>query len=265
MSDRDGIRPEIIKRYGGIAARKEDCGCNPSGCCGSPGLDVKRRAARIGYSEADLESVPDGSNMGLGCGNPQAIADLKPGEIVLDLGAGGGIDCFLAAKRVGEDGRVIGVDMTPEMVERSRRFAREECYTNVDFRLGEIENLPVADASVDVIMSNCVVNLSPDKERVYREAFRVLKPGGRLAVSDTVRTGDMPGEWKENPDLHCACISGAAGADEIRRMLSDAGFTNIEIRLRSESGGFIRDWLPGSGAENVVASAEITALKSAEN
>jgi len=168
MSDRDGIRPEIIKRYGGIATRKEDCGCNPSGCCGSSGLDVKRRAARIGYSEADLESVPDGSNMGLGCGNPQVIADLKPGEIVLDLGAGGGIDCFPAAKRVGEDGRVIGVDMTPEMVERSRRFAREEGYTNVDFRLGEIENLPVTDASVDVIMSNCVVNLSPDKERVYR-------------------------------------------------------------------------------------------------
>jgi SAM-dependent methyltransferase len=199
--------------------------------------------------------------MGLGCGNPGAIAALKPGEVVLDLGAGGGFDCFLAAEKVGKTGRVIGVDMTPEMVARARENAAREGFANVEFRLGEIEHLPAADNSMDAIISNCVVNLSPDKPQVYRDAFRVLKPGGRLALSDTVRLKDFPDTWKDNPALLCSCVTGSASPAEIEAMLKAAGFTQIEVRIKSESSEAIKDWAPGSGVEQFVASADIMARK----
>jgi len=205
--------------------------------------------------------VPEGANMGLGCGNPHAIASLKEGETVLDLGSGGGFDCFLAARAVGEAGRVIGVDMTPEMVSKARRNAASAGVTNIEFRLGEIENLPVADASVDVIISNCVINLSPEKPKVFKEALRVLKPGGRLAVSDVVATAQLPDEMKSDLALYAGCVAGAAPIDELTDMLKEAGFTDIRIQPKDESREFIRDWSPGMGVEDFVVAATIEAVK----
>ena len=202
--------------------------------------------------------------MGLGCGNPQAIADLKPGETVLDLGSGGGFDCFLAAKQVGESGRVIGVDMTSEMVTKARENARKGNYSNVEFRLGEIEHLPVADAAVDVIISNCVINLSPDKLSVFLEAYRILKPGGRLAISDVVATAQLPPEMKNDLDLLSSCVSGAATMDEIEEMLQEAGFQNIRIQTQESSREFIKDWVPGRNVQDYIVSAIIEAVRPAE-
>jgi arsenite methyltransferase len=199
--------------------------------------------------------------MGLGCGNPRAIAALRPGEVVLDLGSGGGFDAFLAAREVGDKGRVIGVDMTPEMLSKAQRNAEQGQFNNVEFRLGEIENLPVADASVDVIISNCVINLSPDKPRVFREAWRVLKPGGRLAISDVVASTELPASMRDDPYLHSACVAGASLVGELESWLADAGFTEIRIRPKDESRQFIRDWVPGSGVEDYVVSATIEAIK----
>ena len=197
--------------------------------------------------------------MGLGCGNPVAIASLEVGDTVLDLGSGGGLDCFLAAQAVGEAGHVIGVDSTPEMVSRSRRLAVEHGFHNVEFRLGEIEHLPVADASVDVIISNCVLNLSPNKPRVFDEAFRALKPGGRLAVSDVVATTQLPDEMKADMKLYTDCIAGAAVVDHLEQMLDGAGFVKVRIRPQDESRDFIREWAPGLGVEDFVVSATIEA------
>jgi arsenite methyltransferase len=215
----------------------------------------------LGYSGEDVSVVPEGANMGLGCGNPQAIASLRPGETVLDLGSGGGFDCFLAARAVGDDGLVIGVDMTPEMITKSRRNAEEGGFGNVDFRLGELENLPVADRIVDVIMSNCVINLSPEKERVFGEAFRVLKPGGRLAISDVVATGEIPDDIKKDMAFHTACIAGASSIQDLESMLQRTGFEEIRVNPKAESSLFIREWMPGSGIENYVVSATIEAVK----
>jgi SAM-dependent methyltransferase len=201
--------------------------------------------------------------MGLGCGNPQGLAALSLGETVLDLGSGGGFDCFLAAKQVGTGGRVIGVDMTSEMVSKARRNAERLGTANVEFRLGEIEHLPVPDASIDVVMSNCVINLSPEKGAVYREAFRVLKNGGRLAISDVVTMRDLPAALKDQLAVHAACIAGAASVGEIRQLLESAGFSDVTIQVRPESRSFIRDWLPGSEVEEYVASASIMATKGA--
>jgi C_GCAxxG_C_C family probable redox protein len=218
----------------------------------------------MGYSKEDMTSVPEGANMGLGCGNPTAMASLKPGETVLDLGSGGGIDCFLAASAVGETGKVIGVDMTPEMVSRARENAKKAGLRNVEFRLGEIEHLPAEDKSVDAIISNCVVNLSPEKDKVFREAYRVLKPGGRLAVSDVVATSPLPEEVRKDLSLISACIGGAERVEAIKRMLEETGFEEIRVTPVEGSRDFIREWLPGKGLENALASARIEAVKPLE-
>ena len=221
----------------------------------------RSHSLKLGYSEEELAVAPEGANLGLGCGNPQAIADLKPGEVVVDLGAGAGFDCFLAARAVGTEGLVVGVDMTPEMVARARYNARKAGYENVDFRLGEIEHLPVGDQTADVIISNCVINLSPDKPAVYGEAFRVLRPGGRLAISDVVATAELPPEWRDNMRLLSACISGASTVDEMGEMLRTAGFVDISINPKDRSREFIQHWEPGRKLEDYVLSADIRATK----
>jgi ubiquinone/menaquinone biosynthesis C-methylase UbiE len=208
-----------------------------------------------------MDAAPEASNMGLGCGNPTAIAALKPGETVLDLGSGGGFDCFLAAEKVGAGGHVIGVDMTPDMVEKARRNAATMGADNVEFRLGEIEHLPVADASVDAVISNCVINLSPEKAAVYRDAHRVLKPGGRLCISDIVATAPMPEELRRDMAMVSSCIGGAAEVDQITAWLEEAGFADARVSLKEESRAFIGDWAPGTGAENYIVSATIEATK----
>jgi arsenite methyltransferase len=211
-----------IARQGGSG-----CGCGSS-CCGS--TDVAADISRgIGYSDEELDAVPQGANLGLGCGNPIAIASLRKGETVVDLGSGAGFDCFLAANEVGNSGRVIGVDMTPDMIERARENARRGGYVNVEFRLGEIENLPAADNSVDVVISNCVINLSPDKARVFVEAFRVLKPGGRLMVSDIVLLKELPDAIRASASAYVGCISGAMMKDDYLAAITGAGFSDVEI------------------------------------
>ncbi len=250
--NKDEIRAAVREQYSKVAA----AGCAP-GCCGSR----PEASLALGYTDKDLAQVPEGANMGLGCGNPQAIAGLQPGDTVLDLGAGGGFDCFLAAAQVGPEGRVIGVDMTPDMISKARANAEKVDARNVEFRLGEIENLPLADGSVDVVLSNCVVNLSPDKAQVFRETFRVLRPGGRLAISDVVATRELP-EGIANDVLALAgCVAGAATVEVVRDLLAEAGFSQIRVSVNEESRSFIRDWLPGTGAEDYVASASIEAVK----
>jgi len=256
----DELRTAVRDRYAAVArGQGTECGCGPS-CCG-PAASPDDTSRGLGYSAEDLSQAPEGSNLGLGCGNPQAIASLKLGETVLDLGSGGGFDCFLAARAVGAQGRVIGVDMTADMVSLSRKNAAKAGTATVEFRLGEIEHLPIADSSVDVIISNCVINLSPDKPQVFREAFRVLKRGGRLAVSDTVASAPIPDELKADLASYSACVTGSASADELRSMLSEAGFRDIRIRPREESRQFIRDWSPDQGVENFILSASIEAVK----
>ena len=264
--DKDVIRDAVRDRYAEIATTGSSCcGSSDKGGSGDWAYLGRRtgleQSLKLGYSENELSAAPEGANLGLGCGNPQAIADLKPGEVVVDLGAGAGFDCFLAARAVGPTGRAIGVDMTPEMVGRAREIARETGYDNVDFRLGEIEHLPVADATADVIISNCVINLSPDKPAVYAEAFRVLKPGGRLAVSDVVATAELPAEWKEDMALRCTCISGASPVSEVEEMLRAAGFVDISVSPKDQSREFIGTWEPGHKLEDYVLSAGITATK----
>ncbi|MDD2666088.1 MAG: arsenite methyltransferase [Methanocellales archaeon] len=227
------IRKEEIKKvvrdgYANIAKQNSSC-CTPANsCCCNADL-AHDMSNRIGYTDEELKAVPENSNLGLGCGNPVAIASLQEGETVLDLGSGAGFDCFLAANKVGTNGRVIGVDMTPEMVEKARENARKDNYENVEFRLGEIENLPVADNSVDVVISNCVINLSPDKERVFREAFRVLKPDGRLMISDMVLLKELPDFIKNSVEAYIGCLSGAVMRDDYIEDIKRAGFQDIRI------------------------------------
>jgi arsenite methyltransferase len=227
MKDEE-IRRSVREGYGKIAKQSGSCCAPASPCCG--GADSATMISKgIGYSEEELSSVPEGANLGLGCGNPTALASLRKGETVLDLGSGAGFDCFLAADKVGKQGKVIGVDMTPEMVERARENARKGSYKNVEFRLGEIEYMPVADSAVDVIISNCVINLSLDKKKVFKEAFRVLKSGGRLMISDIVLLKELPASVRESIEAYVGCIAGATMKDEYLRTIKAAGFRNVDI------------------------------------
>ena len=224
----DQIKKVVRKGYGEIARTGSSCCAPLASCCGDPAT-AGNLSERIGYSEEELRSVPEGANLSLGCGNPTALATLREGETVLDLGSGAGIDCFLAAQRVGKSGKVIGVDMTPEMIDKARKNAERSNYDNVEFRLGEIENLPVDDNSVDVVISNCVINLSPDKEKVFREAYRVLRNGGRLMVSDIVRLEELPDFMKNSVEGYLVCISGAMMKDDYIGAMRAAGFHEVEI------------------------------------
>jgi arsenite methyltransferase len=272
----DDIRTAVRARYGAIAeTRGAPASETAVACCGSTSpeagsgsccgdvttttLDAKAYA--YGYSAADTRAVPAGANLGLGCGNPIALASLQLGETVLDLGSGAGFDCFLAARAVGETGRVIGVDMTHEMLRKARAHAENGGFTHVEFRLGEIEHLPVADASVEVVISNCVINLSPEKAQVFREAFRVLKRGGRLAVSDVVATAPFPDDIQQDLALRAGCVAGASLLDDLEGMLTDAGFVDIRIQPKDESHTFIREWVPGTNIANYLISAAIEAVK----
>ena len=219
------IKKVVKERYAKIA--KEGTSCCPT--CGPCGSDMIEQAKNIGYSEKELRNIPESAVMGLGCGNPTALADLKEGETVLDLGAGAGIDVFLAANKVGSQGFVIGVDMTGEMVKKANEIAKKSGYKNVEFRLGEIENLPVEDNSVDVIISNCVINLSPDKLRTYQETYRVLKPGGRILISDIVTEGELPEEIRKNFEAWAGCIAGALEKNEYLVTIRKAGFKDVII------------------------------------
>ena len=244
MKDEE-IRKAVRESYGKIALRETtDCGpANSCGCgCGSMQDTVSKA---IGYTDEELSTVPEGANLGLGCGNPTALASLKEGEVVLDLGSGAGFDCFLAVNKVGESGKVIGVDMTSEMLEKARESARKGCYRNVEFRLGEIENLPVADNSVHAVISNCVVNLSPDKGKVYKEAFRVLKPGGRVMISDIVLLKELPEYTKNSVEAYVGCVAGATMKEEYLATVKAAGFKEIEIvsELSVEMTGELADSL----------------------
>ncbi len=261
----DTHRQNVRKAYAQVAqadTASDELGI-ASSCCGvSDDAAISSLiSTRLGYSEQDVAQVPAGSDMGLGCGNPKAIAALQPGEVVVDLGSGGGFDCFLAAREVGEQGSVIGVDMTPDMLSKARGNAVKGAFGNVEFRLGEIEYLPVADATADVIISNCVINLSPDKARVFREAFRVLKPGGRLAISDVVATAELPEQMRHDEQLIASCIGNASLIAELEDYMSSAGFSNIRIEPKDESREFIKDWVPGKSIQDFVVSANIEALK----
>jgi SAM-dependent methyltransferase len=263
--EHDSHRQSVRSAYTKVAQAESSGGCCgvESSCCGvsDDGAINTLISTRLGYSTEELAAVPSGADMGLGCGNPKAIAALKPGEVVVDLGAGGGFDCFLAAHEVGPQGHVIGVDMTPDMLSKARGNAAKGKFDNVEFRLGEIEYLPVADATVDVIISNCVINLSPNKPQVFREAFRVLKPGGRLAISDVVATVELPEEMRQDEALIAGCMGNASLIEELEAMISEAGFEQVRIAPKDESRDFIRDWAPGRGVEEYVVSATIEAVK----
>jgi len=254
--DTNETKEMVRARYGGIAVGSK------SNCCdGSATAAAGSKSLHMGYSAEELAAVPEGANLGLGCGNPQAIAAMKPGETVVDLGSGAGFDCFLAAKQVGPNGRVVGVDMTHEMLAKARANASKVGSRNVEFRLGEIEHLPIADNTADVILSNCVINLVPDKAQVFCEAFRVLKPGGRLAISDVINTAPLSPELAADPKLICGCVVGAAPAHKIEAWLREAGFIDIRVTIKPESRDLIATWAPGRGVENYVASAIIEGWK----
>lgn len=258
--ENDKIRNSVRESYGNIALLNTLS--NTGSCCGGTSIvSNEEMSGEMGYSDVELQNVPQGSNMGLGCGNPQAIASIKSGETVLDLGSGGGFDCFLASPNAGSEGRVIGVDMTPEMISKSRNNALKGGYINVEFRLGEIENLPVADNIIDVIISNCVINLSPDKIRVFKEAFRVLKPGGRLAISDVVAFAEIPDDIRNDLSLYSSCISGAMNIDQLLELIKSCGFDQVNIKPKDESKVFMEKWAPGTSITDFVVSATIEAIK----
>jgi arsenite methyltransferase len=245
---------EQVRRHYGATARGEPSSCG-DGCCSSTSADT------LGYSAEESAIAPEAANLGLGCGNPLAIASLRAGQVVLDLGSGAGFDCFLAARAVGSSGKVIGVDMTHDMLNKARDNAQKSGFENVEFRLGEIEALPIADSSIDVIISNCVINLSPEKQRVFSETFRVLQPGGRLAVADMVATAPLPDDIKSDWAAYTGCMAGASQITELQRMLEASGFKDIKIAPKDSSRSFIREWLPGKRVEDYLVSATIEAVK----
>jgi len=252
------IKTQVKEGYGKIARQGSSC-CSTSSCCGDSNL-AQNISKTVGYTEEEMGAVPEGSNLGLGCGNPVAIASLKEGDIVLDLGSGAGFDAFLAAQRVGKSGRVIGVDMTPEMIAKAKVNAKKGRYTNVEFRLGEIEKLPLEDNSIDVIISNCVINLSPDKEAVFKDAHRVLRSGGRLMVSDLVLTKDLPKEIKDSVEAYVGCLAGAIKKDEYLDFIRIAGFQDIKVI--SESSYPVDAMFDNfKSAQDAVASVKVSAVK----
>jgi SAM-dependent methyltransferase len=262
------IRDYVRERYGALAEQDDattgsGCGCGPSdgggSCCGSA-VDTNY-SEQLGYSATDVASMPAGADLGLGCGNPLAIASIKPGETVLDLGSGAGFDCLLAARQLNGTGRVIGVDMTPPMIGKARRNAAKAGFANVEFRLGEIEHLPLADATVDLIISNCVINLSPEKAQVFQEAFRVLKPGGRLAISDVVATAPVPPALREKLEAIGACVAGAALVSDLQAMLRKAGFNRVDIQPKEASRKVVAQWTEDPTVADFVVSAYLTAYK----
>lgn len=275
MEERE-IKKAVRDSYAKVATEMGSC-CGPAGCGAAVGADIRSKA--IGYTEDDLSAAPDGANMGLGCGNPVALSSLKEGETVLDLGSGPGLDCFLAASKVGPGGQVIGVDMTPQMLDKARANAAKGGYTNVEFRMGELEHLPVADGEVDVVISNCVINLVPDKKKTFGEAYRALKPGGRLAVSDMVLLGEWPQEVPKSIQAYAGCLAGAVRKDEYLAAVKEAGFDQVEVvdEVRAdellgegfdelvESPGFgsetrkLGDSL--AGVADIVASIKVAAVK----
>ena len=264
--DATQIREYVRERYGAIAEQDDagagsGCGCGAGGssCCG--GAADTKYAEKLGYSPADAAAVPAGADLGLGCGNPLALASIKPGETVLDLGSGAGFDCLLAARQLAGTGRVIGVDMSPAMLAKARRNAAAAGFANVEFRLGEIEHLPVADASVDLIISNCVINLSPEKELVFREAFRVLKPGGRLAIADIVATKPVPAGLRQQLESIGACVAGAALIADLQTMLRAAGFGRVDLQPREASRQMVAEWTEDAAVADFVVSAYLTAYK----
>lgn len=253
----EDVRTTVREFYKQVAETDGAAGCAP-GCASNIASD---QARKLGYSEDEVAAVPVGANLGLGCGNPQTIAGLRPGEVVVDLGSGAGFDCFLAARQVGSAGRVIGVDMTPEMIAKARAHALKTETDNVEFRLGEFEHLPVDEASVDVVISNCVVNLAPDKAAVYRDVFRVLVPGGRLAISDVLATQPVPDALMADLRALAGCVAGAVGVLELSQILEEAGFESVQVEVNEESRALVNEWMPGTSAGDYVASATILARK----
>jgi len=261
--NKEEIRDTIRKNYAEVALKGTDGGgcCCSGGCCGASSVEISEASMRIGYTEEDINNAPLEANMGLGCGNPIAIASIQEGNTVLDLGSGGGFDCFLARRQVGDSGHIIGVDMTPEMIKLARENTEKSGYTNVEFRLGEIEHLPVADASVDIIISNCVINLSLEKEKVFHEAYRVLKNGGRLSISDIVATAELPDQIKQDLRLMAGCIAGAEYIDNIITMIQEAGFANVKLTPKDNSREILKSWVPNRSIEDFVASYIIEGTK----
>lgn len=272
LPDSETLKAEVRRRYGSIAegeATLSTSGRPDEGCCETPapsssgGCCCSRdeQALTLGYSVEDVAAVPEGANLGLGCGNPVALASLKSGQTVLDLGSGAGFDAFLAARAVGQSGKVIGVDMTAAMVAKARANAKKGGYSHVEFRLGEIEALPVADQTVDVVISNCVINLCPDKRPVYKEAFRALRPGGHLAVSDVVAREELSDDVKRDLALHSGCLAGATLYSELESILKEAGFEDISIKPKGNTDQVISSWDSKRGFESKVFAAEVTATK----
>lgn len=257
------LKKYIQKNYGSIAksgTNSTSC-CGSGCCCGSSPNNVLNSSIDIGYTNDDLKSAPNESNMGLGCGNPIAIAELKAGETVLDLGSGGGFDCFLARNKVGDKGFVIGIDMTEEMISLAKSNLEKKGYSNMEFRLGDIENMPIENSTIDVIISNCVINLSLNKKKIFKEAYRVLKENGRICISDVVATAKLPNEIKKDLTMYSGCVSGASHYLDIKEMLQDVGFKNIEMIPKDNSKQILNSWVPGRNIEDYVASYIIKATK----
>lgn len=260
------LRETVRTHYSNIVQSADGPTQDGGGCCGSgsscfgPSKDANY-AAKLGYSSEDLATVPEGANLGQGCGNPVMFSKMKPGEVVLDLGSGAGFDCFLAARTVGKSGHVIGVDMTPEMVAKARKNATKGGYEHVEFRLGEIEHLPVADGSVDVVISNCVINLVPNKAQVFKEVARVLRSGGRVTISDVVTSVALPEDIRKDLALYAGCLAGATLISDLERFLADANLVDIKITPRDESREFIKNWTPNAKVTDFIVSALIEARK----